>query len=185
MKRAKFVTFTILLSGVAAIAFLTLSATRASAQSLSVKDRMAKEEADLQKAASSPNKRCGTKITVRFDWTSAPLDDLPKYSSSGYCEGGPLDAIWGICNKDGDPQYNADGELTAASSKFKQKIKDQIKTVICGFGPKRTISLKDGVLDYKINFHSYNDLDFARDYLEDALGVYRPDDTNNSHNSQK
>jgi len=39
----------------------------------------------------------------------------------------------------------------------------------CGFGRERTISLKEGSLDYTINFDSVNDADFVYAYLVNNL----------------
>jgi hypothetical protein len=41
--------------------------------------------------------------------------------------------------------------------------------MICEFGAERTITLKDGLLIYKINFNSANDFDFVYDYLQHNL----------------
>jgi hypothetical protein len=39
----------------------------------------------------------------------------------------------------------------------------------CGFGPARSIALKDGALDYKINFDSANDSDYVYEFLQNNL----------------
>ena len=51
----------------------------------------------------------------------------------------------------------------------KDTVKQKIKTFTCGFGPQRTIALKDGAVDYKINFNSSNDGDFVFEYLQNNL----------------
>ncbi len=48
-------------------------------------------------------------------------------------------------------------------------VKAKIKRITCGFGAKRTIALKNGALDDKINFSSVNDYDFVIEYLRNNL----------------
>jgi hypothetical protein len=146
---------TMAIVGSAALAaVLALSgAAQVEAQSLKVKERMAAQEAELQRQVAALNKKCGTNFTARFDWSAAPQTDLFKYSAAGYCDNGALAGIQEVCGHDlGKPA-----------------AKDKIKTVICGFGSERTIALKDGVLDYKINFDSSNDFDFVYEYLQNNL----------------
>jgi hypothetical protein len=138
---------------VAAIAALAaLGIATASAQSLKIRQRMASEAADLVKDADRTNSVCGTSLTVKFDWGGAPGDDLLKYSPQSYCSAA-LDGIQRVC---GD----------AAG---KDAVKQKIKNVTCSFGASRTIALKDGAVDYKINFNSVNDADFVFEYLQNYL----------------
>lgn len=46
-------------------------------------------------------------------------------------------------------------------------VKAKIKRITCGF--ERTIALKNGALDDKINFSSVNDYDFVIEYLRNNL----------------
>jgi hypothetical protein len=143
------------LIGCAAIAaFVSFGgAASVEAQSLKVKERIAAQEAQLREKAGVVNKHCGTNFAVRFDWSAAPQADLFAYSPSSYCDIGALAGILEVCGHDlGKPA-----------------VKEKIKTVVCGFGPERAISLKDGVLDYKINFSSSNDFDFVYEYLQNNL----------------
>ncbi len=79
-------------------------------------------------------------------------EDLSAYSASAWCEAA-LEGIRRVCS-------DAPG---------KEAVKEQIKSLTCGFGPERSISLKDGVVDYKISFKSSNDADFVFEALENAL----------------
>jgi hypothetical protein len=138
---------------VAAIAMLVvLGMAAAGAQSLKIRQRMASQAADLVKDADYTNKACGTTLAVKFDWAGAPEQDLLKYSPEGYCSAA-LEGIQRVC-----------GDAIG-----KDAVKQKIKSVTCGFGASRTIALKDGVVDYKINFNSYNDADFVYEYLQEQL----------------
>jgi hypothetical protein len=88
---------------------------------------------------------------VKFDWAAAPNADLEHYSAEGYCNS-PLSAVRSICN-----------------DVAKEPVKEKIKRPTCGFAGKRTIALKNGALDYKINFSSFNDDDFVVEYLRNNL----------------
>jgi hypothetical protein len=114
--------------------------------------RKASEEAQLAAHAKSANKECGSSMTVKFDWRGVHEKDLSTYSASGWCDA-LLEGIRRVCT-------DAPG---------KDAVKEKIKSVTCGFGPDRAISLKDGALDYKISFKSVNDADFAYEALENAL----------------
>jgi hypothetical protein len=138
----------------AVVALLTLAcAGGAVAQSLKVREQMtAQEKAPLKDVAIS-NKICESHFTVRFNWTAVPQADLNNYSPEGYCDNGLLLGLRQVCG------YAAG----------KAAVKEKIKHMTCGFGAERAISLKNGVLIYKINFNSSNDFDFVYDYLQHDL----------------
>jgi hypothetical protein len=48
-------------------------------------------------------------------------------------------------------------------------VKQKIKSITCGFGPERSIALKDGAIDYKIRFRSGNDADYVFEFLQNNL----------------
>ena len=129
-----------------------LVTTAVHAQSVKLRQRMVSEAAELIKHADRTNQECGSSVTVTFDWTGVPEEDLPKYSVSGYCDGA-LGGLRRVCEK----------------PLGKDAVKEKIKSVTCGFGAAREISLKDGALSYKINFSSSNDGDFVYEYLGNAL----------------
>ncbi len=134
-------------------AAVALIAAAAQAQSQKTpQQRMASQEAELAAHAKSTNKECGASMTVTFDWSGVQKDDLSTYSASGWCDA-LLEGIRRVCT-------DAPG---------KDAVKEKIKSVTCGFGPDRAISLKDGSLDYKISFKSVNDADFVYETLENAL----------------
>jgi hypothetical protein len=130
-----------------------LIAAAAQAQSTKTPEqRRASETAALTRHVNQTNQECGTAITVTFDWTGIQEADLSTYSASGWCDAA-LEGIRRVCG-------DAPG---------KDAVKDQIKSVTCGFGPDRAISLKDGTVGYNINFRSANDADFVFESLENAL----------------
>ncbi len=136
----------------AVAAAAALIAVAAQAQSLQLKQRMATEDLQLSKHADATNKQCGSSMTVEFDWTGVPEDQIATYSPNGYCDAA-LEGIRRIC-------VDAIG---------KDAVKQQIKKVTCGFGAARDISLKDGSVSYKINFSSVNDADFVYAQLQSKL----------------
>jgi hypothetical protein len=135
---------------IAALAFLNPAA--AFSDPLKLRVRMAAQEAKLKKDASNTNKVCGSALTVKFDWAGLREKDFVKYSVEGYCDAA-LEGIRLVC---GDPAG-------------KEAVREKIKTVICGFGPSRKITLKDGAVSYRINFTSSNDAAFVYEALENAL----------------
>jgi hypothetical protein len=110
------------------------------------------QEAALIKNVERTNKRCGSDLTAKFDWTGLPSGALKEFSAAGYC-GAVLDGIDRVCE-------DAPG---------KDAVKQKIKGMTCRFGAERSISLKDGSLGYTINFNSSNDADFVYAYLQSIL----------------
>jgi len=127
-------------------------ATGTHAQSLQEKEIQARQEVGLAKDVEFTNKTCGSEFTVRFDWSAVPAGALEKFSAQGYCDAA-LEGIRRVCT-------DAPG---------KDAVKQSIKRMTCGFGRERTISLKEGSLDYTINFDSVNDADFVYAYLVNNL----------------
>jgi hypothetical protein len=124
----------------------------ASAEPLTLRERIASQEAQLIRDARTMNKACGTAVEVKFDWTAVKEGDLANYSAEGYCDAA-LEGIRQVC---GDPAG-------------REAVKEKIKSLTCGFGTSREIALKDGAVDYKINFNSTNDSAFVYEALENAL----------------
>jgi hypothetical protein len=127
-------------------------ATGTEAQSLKQRQIQARQEAELAKDVQHTNKTCDSGFTVRFDWSAVPAGALEKFSAEGYCDAA-LEGIRRVCT---------DGL-------GKDAVKQRIKNMTCGFGSERAISLKEGSLDYTINFESVNDADFVYAYLLNNL----------------
>ncbi len=117
-----------------------------------IEARKASELAKLAQDVKSTNTECGTSIKVAFEWKGVQEADLSSYSASGWCEAA-LDAIRRVC----------------ADAPGRDAVKEKIKSVTCGFGPDRAVSLTDGTVHYKISFKSTNDADFIFESLENAL----------------
>jgi hypothetical protein len=135
---------------------IAICATVANAQSLKDKEYFASEEKYLaEKEVPYTNEKCGTNLPVKFDWSTPPApEDRTKYSAYGHCKAA-LDGISRVCGM---------------SQAGKDAVKQKIKSVTCGFGPQRSIALKDGAIDYKINFkQSSNDADYVFEYLQNNL----------------
>jgi hypothetical protein len=138
--------------GLAAM-LVVLGTAPAYSQSLKEKQYFADQEGYLAKEEVAPtNQKCDIKFDAKFDWPTLPTDHS-GYSPYGYC-GSVFEAVRRVC------------ESTQAG---KDAVKQKVKSVICGFGPERTIALKNGVIDYRINFKSSNDADFVYEFLMNNL----------------
>ena len=124
----------------------------ASAHAQLIKQIQERQEAELAKDVEYTNKTCGSGLTVQLDWSAAPVNELEKFSAEGYCDAA-LEGVRRICT-------DAPG---------KDAVKQGIKHITCGFGRERSISLRDGSLDYRIHFDSVNDADFVYAYLLNNL----------------
>jgi len=138
--------------GAAAI-MVAICSTVANAQSLKDKEYFASEEEYLAKEVTWYNEKCGTNITVKFDWSTPPKpEDRTRNSAYGYCKQS-LDGLSRVCD----------------SQAGKDAAKQKIKSWTCGFG-KRAIALKDGAVDWKVDFNTPgNDADFVFEYLQNNL----------------
>jgi hypothetical protein len=100
------------------------------------------------------NQKCGTSIKASFNWDSVPMSELfSKYGIAGQCTSGAIEGIRQVC-----------GEAVG-----REAVKEQIKSIVCAFGKPRALSLKDGILTYKIDFDSVNDREFVYEWLENRL----------------
>jgi hypothetical protein len=132
---------------------VALIAAAAQAQSTKTPEqRRAHEAARLSEHVIPTNRECGTSMTAAFDWTGVNEEELLTQSANGWCESA-LEGIRRVCGDDAG----------------KDAVKEQIKSLTCGFGPERRISLKDGTVNFTISFKSTNDTDFVFESLENAL----------------
>jgi hypothetical protein len=139
-------------AGVAVVA-LSIVSSVALAQSLKDKEYFADQEKYLAGEVTSTNERCGNSLAAKFDWLKPPTPEERKtYSAYGYC-GAALEAVRRVCD----------------SQAGKEAVKQKIKSLTCGFGPQRAIALKDGTIDYQINFNSSGDADYVFEYLQSNL----------------
>jgi hypothetical protein len=113
-----------------------------------------RQSEQLVEDAALTNKACGTQMPIAIDWRHAPVDQLGQYSVSGYCDN-MLYSVRRLCEE----------------SAGQKTVQAKVKAVSCGFDASgaRTLALHDGLLDYKIDFNSSNDADFAWEYLQNNL----------------
>ena len=135
-----------------AMLLAAVAVATADAQSLEVRRRMLDQEQELVRDAKAMNQDCETNLPVGFDWAGAPAEKLAGWSQEAYCDQALL-AVRRIC-----------------SDKLgKKAVQEKIKSVTCGFGPERAISLKEGALQYKMSYPSTDSADFVYKYLENNL----------------
>jgi len=138
--------------GVTVVALAIFSSV-ALAQSLKDKEYFADQEKYLAGEVTSTNERCGNSLVAKFDWSNPPTPQQRTTNSAyGYCSA-VLEALRRTCD----------------SASGKDAVKQKVKSLTCGFGPQRTITLKDGAIDYKVSFDSKNDADFVFEYLQNNL----------------
>jgi hypothetical protein len=131
--------------------FAVVGAANVHSQSLKERQYFAEQERELAREVAFANERCETNVAVKFDWSAMPADRNGAVPYA-YCRA-VLDGMRRVCE---DPMG-------------KDAVRQKIKTVTCGFGPERSITLKDGGIDYKIKFRSVNDADYVFGYLQDNL----------------
>ena len=138
--------------GVPVVALAIFSSV-ALAQSLKDKEYFADQEKYLAGELAFTNERCGNSLVAKFDWSKPPTpEQRTTYSAYGYCSA-VLEALRRTCD----------------SAAGKDAVKQQVKSLTCGFGSQRAITLKDGAIDYKVSFDSKNDADFVFEYLQNNL----------------
>ena len=136
-----------------ALVALTIISSVAVAQTLKDKEYFAEQEKHLAGEVTFTNERCGNALTAKFDWSKPPApEDRKIYSAYGYCSAA-LEAMRRVCE----------------SKAGKEAVQQKIKSLTCRFGPQRTAVLKDGAIDYEVNFNSSNDADYVFEYLQNNL----------------
>ena len=110
------------------------------------------EENGLKTAIDATNQVCGSNIIAQFNWQGAQEGKLSEYSASSFCDNA-MGGIRFMCETDAG----------------KAAVKQKLKTMICGFGAKRSVTLKDGVLNYEINFDAAGDGEYVFEYLKKNL----------------
>ena len=151
--KSQFGEVTMSIRGGVAVVTLAIFSSVALAQSLKDKEYMADQEKYLAGELAFTNERCGNSLVAKFDWSKPPTpEQRTTYSAYGYCSA-VLEALRRTCD----------------SAAGKDAVKQKVKSLTCGFGPQRAITLKDGAIDYKVSFDSKNDADFVFEYLQNNL----------------
>ena len=134
------------------MAALILLVIGARAESEKIKQFKAREEEFLAPDVRALNTACASNITVTFDWSDVVEDNLVAYGAENHCDRA-LRGIARVC-------IDAVG---------KDAVRKHVARVVCGFSSRRSVSLKDRVLRYKIDFKSYNDGITVFEYLQNTL----------------
>ena len=92
-------------------------------------------------------------MTNTLETTSFQKSEYSKFDIVDYCNI-PIVAVVSICR---------------SNDAYKESVASKIKEIKCSYGSNRAIELKDGVINYTVDFKSTNDFDFARDYLNPKL----------------
>ena len=120
-------------------------------ETLSVRGAKKRDEEFLAGEIKRTREVCGAEITARIDWTGVSPQSI-KGGDSGHC-GHALDVMERICE----------------DQQGKDAIKTQIRSVVCGYAAKRSVVLKDGVLDFRSDFISSDDVRLILEYLQNKL----------------
>src|SRR5262249_47992026 len=129
--------------------YLQENLSDAHGQSLKIRQAKMQDEAWLVRSAERLNKRCQSAITVAFDWSAVPETYLdPGGPSVGFARG--------RAGRD-TPHYRCNRVLEGVEQVCEDRagrdaVRAQIRRIICGFAAERAVSLKDGVLDFRIDF---------------------------------
>jgi hypothetical protein len=121
-------------------------------QTLIMRTYMPYAQESISKAAARINYLCQSSIRVRFDWSRIPSVKTRDRLPLGYCEH-VLDATERVC-------------VDAAG---KDPVRKGITGIVCGFAAGRSISLKEGVLEFNSDFKASDDRSFIFEYLQSQL----------------
>ena len=112
-----------------------------------------RQEERLANDVARTNQKCGSSITVKFDWTGVPARAIKDGDPPNYC-GHALDVVERVC----------------ADRAGREAVATKIKRIVCGYAVERSISLEDGVLVFKSDFEASSDRrSFIFEYLQNAL----------------
>jgi hypothetical protein len=119
---------------------------------LAVRYAMESDDERLEPYLRATNEKCGSNLSARYDRTGLPLDMLKDGYASSHCERA-IEGIQRVCED-------------AAGRKAVTKV---VKTIVCHYKVPRSAELKDGVLDYYMDFTSFNDAITIFEYLQGKL----------------
>jgi hypothetical protein len=121
-------------------------------QTLIMRTYMPYAQESISKLAARINDLCQSSIRVRFDWSRIPSVTTRNAVPLGFCEH-VLDATERVC-------------VDAAG---KDAVRKGITSIVCGFAAGRSISLKEGVLEFNSDFKASDDRSFIFEYLQSHL----------------
>jgi len=118
---------------------------------LSVRQAKRRDEERLANALKRTKRLCGSDIGASIDWVGIPHERI-KSGDIVHCEHA-LDVMERICQD--RPGQDA--------------VRSQIKSVVCGYDARRSVVLEDGVLVFKSDFESSDDVRLILVYLQNKL----------------
>lgn len=120
---------------------------------LAEKELIHKFENNIQDRVADLNETCDSTIKVDFDWSTFTTNDLKSIGIDGYFSEG-LKGVINTCN----------------SSKIAQEaVKEKIQKITCSKATPRIIELKEGILNFGIDFNAVNDAKAIQEYLLNNL----------------
>lgn len=142
-----------MLKNIAISLSLLIISSSAFSATLAEKELQQKFEENIQSRVVDLNKSCDTNIKVGFDWSTFTVDDLKTTGVDSYCSEG----LKGVIN-------------TCASSKIAQEtVKEKIQNITCSKATPRSIELKEGTLNFGIDFNAVNDAKAVQEHLMNNL----------------
>lgn len=121
-------------------------------RTIAVRNTMESDDERLKPYLRATNEKCGSNLTARYDRTGMPLNRLKDGYASSHCERA-IEGIQRVCQ-------DAAGRNAVAK---------QVKTVVCRYKVPRSVDLTDGVLNYYMDFTSFNDAITIFEYLQEKL----------------
>lgn len=108
----------------------------------------------LQAELAATNAACGSKITAGFDWPSYRERVMGPTNAYAYCAS-TFAALSNLC----------------AEPALREAVRQHISRIVCAFGESgaRDVSLKDGTIDFTIDWVSPGNVEFIEAYLRGAL----------------
>jgi hypothetical protein len=119
---------------------------------IAVRDALESDDERLEPYLRATNEKCGSNLTARYDRAGMPLDMLKDGYASSHCERA-IEGIQRVCQ-------DAAG---------RNAVTKRLKTIVCHYKVPRSVELKDGVLDYYMDFTSFNDAITIFQYLQEKL----------------
>ena len=134
------------------LSLVVIAATHpAWAQSLETRKMRAEQEAALGAQVALTNKKCGTNITARIDWTTFDEAEVLTKRVTSWCQAA-LDAVEDLC-----------GDALGKEALTK------VKSITCAGAATPAAALKDGELTFSFSLTPNQNKLLVRTYLEKNL----------------
>jgi len=134
------------------LSLIVIAATHSAwAQSLETRKMRAEQEAALGAQVALTNKKCGTNITARIDWTTFDEAEVLTKHVTSWCQAA-LDAVEDLC-----------GDALGKEAVTK------VKSITCAGAATPAAALKDGELTFSFSLTPNQNKLLVRTYLEKNL----------------